>query len=311
MDNILVSSSQITMKPQKPRRPPKARSRYEVSSVFGRLGRINRASVSLDSPRWMLILLVVLIGLILVLISRWFLNDQMIVTEIRVIEPYTLSAGNIKQATNDLMNRNILVLNLEDIWATVTGRNNSTVQRAAQRLREQPGIKNAQIFCGNESRQQCEVQIEPNPPIAVFQTAAPAQQAVMYLDDRGGVWTGQYAVAMEKLKNDPSLLGITLEKDTILPPAGTTEFRDKPYILQALIELRQQQPDVRDYFYSTKTGRAFETTQKTRDIVVFAERPNLIAEKLRMAEQIRAERSAKGPAPKIIDVRYLEAPTYR
>ena len=241
------------MKPQKPRRPQNARSRYEVSSMFGRLGRINSASASLNSPCWMVILLVILVGLLLVLISRWFLNDQMTITEIRVIESYTLSAGNIKQATNDLMNRNVLVLNLEDMWATVTGRNNSTVQRAAQRLREQPGIKNAQIFCGNESRQQCEVQIEPNPPIAVFQTAAPTQQAVMYLDDRGGVWTGQYVVAMEMLKNEPSLLGITLEKDTILPPAGTTEFRDKPYILQALIELRQQQPNVRDYFYSAKT----------------------------------------------------------
>lgn len=296
------------MKPQKPKRTSQPRTRYEVSNVFG-MG--NRSPNPLSTPRWVLVLFVALLGILGLLISRWVFAEQMTIAEVKVIEPYTLSAGNIQQATMDLRNRSVIILNLEDMWDIVTQRKNSTVQQATHRLREQPGIKDAHIFCGNVSTRLCEVHIDPNPPIGVFQTGVANQQAVMYLDDRGGVWTGQYVAAMEMLKSETGLLSITLEKDTSLPAAGTTEFRDKPYILRALTELRQLQPDVRNYVYSSKTGWAFDNAQKTRIIVGFAERPNVISEKLNLAEQIRNDRNSKGIVPKIIDVRYLETPSYR
>ncbi|MCW1967705.1 MAG: hypothetical protein KIH69_006240 [Anaerolineae bacterium] len=299
------------MKPQKPKRTSQPRTRYEVSNIFSGFNRPGGPPGPLSTPRWVLVLFVGLLGVLGLLISRWVFAEQMSIAEVKVIEPYTLSAGNIQQATMDLRNRSVIILNLEDMWDTVTQRKTSTVQQATHRLREQPGIKDAHIFCGNVSMRLCEVHIDPNPPIGVFQTGVANQPAVMYLDDRGGVWTGQYAAAMEMLKGETGLLNITLEKDTTLPAAGSTEFRDKPYILRALTELRQLQPDMRNYVYSNKTGWAFDNSQKTRIIVGFAERPNIIAEKLNLAEQIRNDRNSKGVTPKIIDVRYLETPSYR
>jgi hypothetical protein len=236
----------------------------------------------------------------------------MIIKEIKVRELYTVSYGSVRQATNDLTKRNVLMLNLEDMLNTLGIIKESATSKAIAQLRNTPGIQDAKIFCGKTSHQECEIQITPSLPIAVFQYASPTnQQAVAFLDARGGVWLSQQSKVAELQQTLPNLAIVALDTDTQMPTSGFVDFRDKPYVLHGLQELQALQPEIRDYIYSGKSGWSFTNANKTRIIVGHAERANIIREKLQLAEFIRAERAGKGITPKVIDVRFLEAPSYR
>lgn len=272
------------MRAQRPRRT-NSRNRFDVATAYGR-SRLD------DGPplisRRVRIQLLVLLGLIAALYfgSRYLMSDRFAVREVNVLGNGGVSVGQIQQAAG-LTGQHVLMLNVSP----------NMLQEAADRVRTVPGVEKSQISCMVDPAPACTVVVQPAPPLALFK----ASTGNMWIDREGRV---------QRAYEDMSA-AITLQVED---PASQFDFGAQlpRFAVRALTEIAMNADVAKsEMIWSKEAGiTLIQAPRNQRVRLGVAERDGAMAAKIALAEQMRAALASMGKYPRIIDVRFLEAPFY-
>jgi cell division septal protein FtsQ len=261
----------------RPKRDANRRNRYDVTSAYGKTLREGpRAELPrLNRAITVAILLCIMLGALVI----WFMSDDFRIHDVRVQNNLGVPAAQII-ATSGLIGEHWFFVDLN---------------AAAEHVAALPGVQAAHITCTTYSG--CDIVVQPAPALAVWQTAA---------DHPAQVWVDEEGKVQSALNNVPAKLTI-VQVDGDLPVLGTPLKED---VLRALKEVVASQPNVTRYNYSTQYGLEYTDQSGCQIRLGVAESDGEMKQKLEVLKQIGNQLSAKGQKPRLLDVRFVEAPYY-
>jgi cell division septal protein FtsQ len=265
----------------RPKRSVKSRSRFEVATNSLQAKRIARVSDGDGAPLPFhrgLIVGVLLVAL-LVLFVVWFLGEDFRVHDILVQNNQGVPVQQIKGASG-LMSEHILFVDLNT---------------AAKRIEALPGVNAAQVSCTWKIG--CEILVQPSIGIAMWQSTT---------DSANKVWSDEQGRVQKALGETPVKVNIKVE-DGSTPVLGAP-IDDK--LSRAIKELLVIQPTVTRYSYTSQYGLMFTDSHGWKVRLGVAEHDGIMRDKLTLMKEISDQLTVKKLTPKVIDVRFVEAPFY-
>lgn len=265
----------------RPKRGQKSRSRFDVATNSLQAGSTSRSSsgdgAGLSFPKGMLI--GVLVVALLAVFTVWFLGDDFRVRDIIVLNNQGVPVQQIVGASG-LVGEHILFVDLNT---------------AAKRIETLPGVNAAQISCAWKAG--CEILVQPSIGIAMWQSAT---------DSASRMWSDEQGRVQKALADTPVKLNITVEDGSI--PALGAPVTEK--VARAIKELLASQPKVLRYSYTSQYGLMFTDSHGWKVRLGVAEQDGAMRDKLILMKQIGDQLAARKITPKVIDVRFAEAPFY-
>ena len=272
------------MKAQRPRRA-NSRNRFDVATAHGGSRRDYSPPLISGRAKVQIVVLLALAGG-LFFGTRFLLSERFIVRKLNVLGNGGVSAGQIQQAAG-LTGEHVLLLNVSP----------NALQEAAGRVQKVAGVDKAQIGCAVEPQAECNVVIQPAPPLALFKAST------------GQMWVDREGRVQRAYEGMTAALALRVEDPASQPVFGTQLPR---FVVRAMEEVALQ-PDLNttDMTYSKEYGITLIAAPRNQRVRLgVAERDGIIAEKLALAQRVRTALATQGKYPRIIDVRFLEAPFY-
>ena len=168
------------------------------------------------------------------------------------------------------------------------------LDEAAARIDDQPGVDAARITCEWNGLARCTVVVQVSRALAVIQTS----MGKRWIDKSGKVQQAEGDV--------PESLQLRAEGEADFEPGSTVE----PSLVQALLELKELQPGVKQYGYSHQYGVTYADERGWRVRLGTAGRAGEMKDKLGLVRQLRDRLVADKTTPGVIDVRFVDAPYY-
>lgn len=262
-------------RPRNRRFDRRSRVRFEASAAPARRSGVAVVAVSPQARR------VILTGMSLVLAAvtlTWFFGDTFRVKAVVVRGNDNVPATQVR-GVSGLDGQHPLFIN-----ATA----------AAQAVSKLPGVSGVNVQCGWLG--ECVVTVRPSPPLAVYRTSS----------GLGDVWVD----AMGKVQKVTGDIGARLSIRVEDGPAPAIGSPLDKRLMRAMTELGELQPDVAMYLYSDQFGIMFSDERGVRVRLGLAERDGAMQQKLALAQQLRGQLAERGIAPRVIDVRFIDAPFY-
>lgn len=262
-------------KPRNRKFDRRSRVRFEASAAPARRAGAPLVDVSPQARR------VMLIGMSLIVIVvaiAWFFGDTFRVKSVVVQGNDNVPSTQVR-GVSGLDGQHPLFIN-----ATA----------AAQTVSKLPGVSGVNVRCGWSG--ECVVTIRPSPPLAVYRTAT----------GLGDVWVDAMGKVQKVTGDIEARLSIRVE-DGPAPAIGSP--LDKR-LMRAMSELGALQPLVAMYLYSDQFGIMFSDERGVRVRLGLSERDGAIQQKLALAQQLRDQLAERGITPRVVDVRYIDAPFY-
>ena len=272
------------MRAQRPRRA-NSRNRFDVATAYGGSRRDYSPPLISGRAKAEIVVLLALVGG-LFFGTRFLLSERFAIREMNVLGNGGVSVGQIQQAAG-LVGQHVLLINVSP----------TELQDAADRVRRVPGVDKAQIGCIVDPQAECTVIIQPAPPLAIFKSST----GLMWMDREGRVQR-----AYEDMN---AALMLRVEDPSSQPGFGTQLPR---FVVRAMEEMALQ-ADLAgsEMTYSKEYGLTLITPQRNQRVRLgIAERDGIMAEKLALSQKLRSSLASLGKYPRIIDVRFLEAPFY-
>jgi cell division septal protein FtsQ len=261
----------------RPKRDANRRNRYDVTSAYGKTMR--------EGPRWEVphvnraISVAVLLCILVAVLVIWFTGDDFHIHDVNVQNNQGVPAAQIIAASG---------LKGEH-WFFVD------LNAAAGRVGELPGVQSAHVTCVAQAG--CTILIQPAPALAIWQSAT---------DNSTQVWVDQNGKVQRALNNVPAKLTV-VQDDGDLPVLGTP-LDDN--VLRALKELVSLQPSVTRYNFSAQYGLEYTDARGWQVRLGVADSDGEMRRKLEVLKQISDQLVAKHQTPRVLDVRYVNAPFY-
>jgi len=237
--------------------------------------RRGRTLLRVGAQRWLL-LLVAVVGLIVA--GTWYSGPAWRIAEVSVINRSAIPTDQI-----------IGVSGLQDQHYQLVD-----LHAAAERIDDLPGVDGATVNCRWFGRAVCTIAVLPAPPLARWQSAV------------GSVWNDAEGKVQLALQPVDARLQIVVESGQ-LPPLGID--LEKPLLL-ALQESAAVEPPLRRLAWSAEYGLMYDDPGGFRVRLGVAERPGAIYEKLRRARLLVDTLATRGVRPRVVDVRFENAPFY-
>lgn len=207
----------------------------------------------------------------------WFFGDAFRIKKIEVAGNDNVPTATI-QGVSGLIGQHPLFLNASE---------------AARQVNNLPGVGGAQVQCGWSGA--CAITILPAQPLAVWRAGG-----------QGDVWTDTEGKIQRVTGEINAPLVVRVEDGQ--PPAQGTMLDER--LSRALKELQSVQPAINTYLYSAQYGMMFTDEKGTRIRIGASEKDGAVQEKLKLAAQLRGQLAAQKITPKVIDVRFVDAPVY-
>jgi cell division septal protein FtsQ len=256
-----------------PRKPSKSRTRFDVALAQ----RAQRRPSRLPRVHGWVVIAVATIALV-VLGVRWFSGDDWRINAIEVKNNIGVPVEAIIGASA-LQGEHFQFADLD---------------KAAKAVDNLPGVEAAQVTCAWNGQTLCTILIQPARAMAFWESS------------RGNVWNDYEGKLQRALDAVQAKLTIYVEEGE--PPALTE--RVNPRLLRAMNELLAAQPAVTRYAYSREYGLIWLNEDKWRVRLGDAPYDGVMSEKLKLARALRTQLKAQGVRPKVLDVRFVEAPYY-
>jgi hypothetical protein len=269
----------------RPKRNWKSRTRFDVagSQRASRYARV-RDNDNIQLPRVRKgILVAVLIGGIVLALAAWFMGDDFRIHDIRVQNNQGVPVAQIV-GTSGLDGEHMLLVDLDV---------------AAQRVDELPGVDAVRISCTWHAG--CDILVQASQALALWQFAADKATSGAPM-----VWVDRQGKVQRALEDVPSQLNVHVE-DGDLPAIGTPLDER---LLRGLRELLALQPGTTHYTYSAQYGLMYTDSRGWRVRLGVAEHGGAMEEKLNMVKLLSDQLAAQKVLPKVIDVRFVNAPYY-
>jgi cell division septal protein FtsQ len=258
--------------PQKHRKTQR-RTRFDVS-VPERAGRLF-PQLSILQPRLVVVLLVCLL---VVGAAVWFNGPAWRISDIQVVNNDAIPADQIVGASG-LQNEHYQFASLED---------------AAKRIDELPGVQAAEVSCEWFWKTSCRIVVQPAKPLA------------MWASSRGNVWT-DYEGKVQRAPDQMNTQILIRVPEGEPPPIGVPLDES---VLRALVEIATSQPTLARLEYSQEFGLMMKDARGVRVRLGGASFDGELIAKLRLANELSEQLNRQGVAPRIIDVRFVNAPFY-
>lgn len=268
----------MSYKPKNRKFEQRERTRFSAMASANSKRSVRREAQALVSPGARRFLLMALPLAIIALALAWFFGDAFRINKIEVIGNDNVPTDTIR-GVSGLMGQHPLSIN---------------AGAAAKTVSDLPGVGGAQVQCGWGKA--CAITILPAEPMAVWR--ASGGQGDVWTDTEGKVQrvTGQISapLVVKVEEGAPPTLGTLMD-------AG---------LARALKELQAAQPGITTYLYTAQYGVMFTDERGTRIRVGTSEREGAVKDKLALAAQLRGQLAAQKVTPKVIDVRFANAPFY-
>lgn len=168
------------------------------------------------------------------------------------------------------------------------------LDKAAKAIDDLPGVEAAQVTCTWSGQALCTILIQPARAMAFWESP------------RGNSWNDYEGRLQRALDAVQAKLTIYVEEGE---PLALTE-RVNPRLLRAMNELLAAQPVVTRYAYSREYGLIWQNEDKWRVRLGDAPYDGVMSQKLKLARALHNQLKAQGVRPKVLDVRFVEAPYY-
>lgn len=168
------------------------------------------------------------------------------------------------------------------------------LQAAAARIDDLPGIDAVDVTCRWWGGVECTIAVLPAEPLALWESA------------EGDVWADYEGRVQRALGPLDARLRLRVESGSP-PPLGADV--DEP-LLRALQEIVELPAAPTGLSWSDEYGLMYDEADGTRVRLGVAERPGAIREKVTLARSLAERLASRGERPRVIDVRFPEAPYY-
>jgi cell division septal protein FtsQ len=258
--------------PQKHRKSQR-RTRFDVS--VPERARSLLPQMTFVQPKLVIGLLVCLI---LIGAAVWFNGPAWRITDIQVVNNDGIPADQIVGASG-LQNEHYQFVSLED---------------AAKRIDELPGVQAAEVSCQWLFKTSCRIVVQPAKPLAMWASA------------RGNVWT-DYEGKVQRAPEQMTTQILIRVAEGEPPPIGVPLDES---VLRALVEIATSQPTLSRLEYSQEFGLMMKDARGARVRLGGASFDGELIAKLRLANELSEQLNQQGVAPRVIDVRFVNAPFY-
>ena len=272
----------------RPKRKWQQRTRFNVTSVGSAQGMratsvrqspVARSAKMQLQPAHKIILLAMLLMGLVVIVLAWFFGDDFRISNIQVQNNQAIPAAQII-ANSELLGEHVLFADLE---------------AAVKRVGELSGIEAARLTCAWHSG--CVILVQTAPVLAVWQSA---------IDVNARVWNDRMGQVQQAADNVLSKLVIRVEDGKV--PSPETKLDDR--VLRALQEMIALQPTTTRYTYSGQYGLILVDPRGYKVRLGVAEYDGAMRDKLDILRQLSDQLEAKNIKPRVLDVRYVNAPFY-
>ncbi len=265
----------------RPKRGAQSRSRFDVATNSLQAKRAARASAGAGAPLTFQrgLILGVLIVALLVLFTVWFVGADFRVHDVVVQNNQGVPVQQIIGASG-LQGEHIMFVDLN---------------AAAKQIEALPGVNAAQVSC--TWRVGCEILIQPSIGIAMWQSGT---------DIANRVWSDEQGRVQKALNDTPVKVNIKVEDGNV--PMLAAPINEK--LARAIKELLVLQPKVMRYTYTSQYGLMFTDSRGWKVRLGVAEHAGIMRDKLTLMKEIGDQLVARNVTPKVIDVRFVEAPFY-
>jgi cell division septal protein FtsQ len=262
----------------RPKRDYRTRTRFDVAGGR-RTPRFSSASrAPLPRIRKAVIVAVLLLALALVAVA-WFLGDDFRIKDVKVQNNQGVPVAQIAGASG-LIGEHMLFADLD---------------AAAQRVNDLPGVDAVRVTCTWGS--DCVILVQASQALATWQGSA---------DSGPKVWVDRQGKVQRALGDVASRLTVRVE-DGELPAVGSPLDTG---VLRGLNELLALQPQVTRYTYSSQYGLMYTNQRGWYIRLGVAEYDGAMGRKLEIVRQLSDQLVARRVSPKVMDVRFANAPYY-
>jgi cell division septal protein FtsQ len=261
----------------RPKKHSTSRTRFDVALAQRAQRRSSRLSSRLPRVRGWVVIAIAVVGLA-VAGARWFMGDDWRINEIEVKNNMGVPVEAIIGAS---------ALHAEHFQFT-------DLDKAAKAIDDLPGVEAAQVTCTWNGHAACMILIQPARALAFWESP------------RGNLWSDYEGKVQRALDAVQAKLTIHVEEGE--PPALTE--RVNPRLLRAMNELLAAQPNITHYLYSREYGLIWLNEDQWRVRLGDAPYDGVMSEKLKLARALRSQLKVHGVRPKVLDVRFVEAPYY-
>ncbi len=165
---------------------------------------------------------------------------------------------------------------------------------AARRTDDLPGVDAAEVRCRWWLQATCNVTVMPARPLA------------LWLSSSGYTWSDYEGKVQRTPEQIVARLQIKVEEGAA-PELGADLDAS---LLRALTEFAVAEPALKSLSWSEKLGLAFEDVGGIRVRIGVADRPGAVSDKIRLARALADSLARRGVHPRMIDVRFQDAPYY-